>query len=330
MDPIIEGNLLKNFKIIFIGSSKVGKSSIINKYINHNFIDNYFPTKDFISYKSRFNFNPHPEEIDEYIYVETIDTMGIDIARNLNGYYDFFNQYLLNENQVSTINPKFPKEIKIKNEFISEKQDYKGLFGINRIMCYCYVFDLNEKSFNEVVSVASMIHNAESNRVFEEKNKSVKVFVCNKFDEGIEGEKYFNDSKFDEILNKLKKFYLTEEELKENFFVTSAKFNLNIENLFVSILRKINQRDFLWKNVDYESTKENITDQTIKEEARLSSDEDEEEDKKPQKIGFFEKLFCCFPQKKEKKTTKILNGGGFNEDEFDSNYDKNEYYEINK
>lgn len=47
MDPVIEGVNLYNFKIIFIGSAKTGKTSLINKYVNNIFIDKYFPTKDF-------------------------------------------------------------------------------------------------------------------------------------------------------------------------------------------------------------------------------------------------------------------------------------------
>lgn len=48
MNAVLDGKDLSNFKIIVIGSSQVGKTSIINKYINKIFIESYFPTKDFM------------------------------------------------------------------------------------------------------------------------------------------------------------------------------------------------------------------------------------------------------------------------------------------
>lgn len=40
------GSKLKNLKLLFLGSSESGKTSIINRYISNTFIENYFPTKD--------------------------------------------------------------------------------------------------------------------------------------------------------------------------------------------------------------------------------------------------------------------------------------------
>ena len=48
MEPFLEGKELNNFKIIFIGASKTGKTAIINKYINNIFIENYFPTSEIV------------------------------------------------------------------------------------------------------------------------------------------------------------------------------------------------------------------------------------------------------------------------------------------
>lgn len=40
------GSKLKILKLLFLGSSETGKTSIINRYINNSFNENYFPTKD--------------------------------------------------------------------------------------------------------------------------------------------------------------------------------------------------------------------------------------------------------------------------------------------
>jgi GTPase SAR1 family protein len=42
------GHALQKLNIIFIGDSKVGKSSLINSYINNNFQQAYNPTTEFM------------------------------------------------------------------------------------------------------------------------------------------------------------------------------------------------------------------------------------------------------------------------------------------
>jgi GTPase SAR1 family protein len=41
-----DGKKLQKFRIIFLGNAEVGKTSIINQFINNSFRDTYFPTKE--------------------------------------------------------------------------------------------------------------------------------------------------------------------------------------------------------------------------------------------------------------------------------------------
>jgi GTPase SAR1 family protein len=42
----IDGNIIPKFKLILLGSGGVGKTSLIMQYINNNFREEYYPTKD--------------------------------------------------------------------------------------------------------------------------------------------------------------------------------------------------------------------------------------------------------------------------------------------
>ncbi len=42
----LNGNQLPKFRIIFLGNAHVGKTSLIMRYMNNNFKDEYYPTKD--------------------------------------------------------------------------------------------------------------------------------------------------------------------------------------------------------------------------------------------------------------------------------------------
>jgi GTPase SAR1 family protein len=44
----IDGNRLPKFRVILLGNSKVGKTSLIERYMNHNFREEYFPTKEIV------------------------------------------------------------------------------------------------------------------------------------------------------------------------------------------------------------------------------------------------------------------------------------------
>ncbi len=48
MNPILhkDGYKLQKFRLIMLGNAEVGKTSIINQFINNSFRDSYFPTKE--------------------------------------------------------------------------------------------------------------------------------------------------------------------------------------------------------------------------------------------------------------------------------------------
>lgn len=278
-----------------------------------------------------------------------LDTMGLDIAKDLKGYSEFFYNFLPVDREVTMINSKLPPEIVIKNEYFSSKTDKvstKGLFSVSKVMCYCFVFDVNDlETFNEVFYIASLISNTEQAKIDEDELKPVKIFIGNKFDEGEMDsgnnlDNYYHSQKFIneyvneneesllEVYNKLVVLFKSDKEALENLFLTSAKFNFNIENLFISILRKINQRDKLWKNIDYDESIKNRRDS-----------EEEVFSQKEKKTSFYEKVFCCFPKQSANsnglnkevlldKHKNYLNGGELSDEDNDSDYDLNETLKI--
>ena len=48
MERKIDGKLNPKFRMILLGSKKVGKTSLINQMINNNFREDYYPTKDLV------------------------------------------------------------------------------------------------------------------------------------------------------------------------------------------------------------------------------------------------------------------------------------------
>ena len=46
MEMKLDGNLNPKYRLIVLGSKKVGKTSLINLLINNNYRDVYYPTKD--------------------------------------------------------------------------------------------------------------------------------------------------------------------------------------------------------------------------------------------------------------------------------------------
>jgi hypothetical protein len=278
-----------------------------------------------------------------------LDTMGIDIAKDLKGYSEFFYNFLPVDREITMINSKLPPEIIIKNEYFNktDKVSTKGLFSVSKVMCYCFVFDVNDlKTFNSVFYIATLISNIEQAKIDEDEYKPIKVFIGNKFDEGenensnnsdgfYHSQKFINEyvnnkgESLLEVYNKLVVLFKSDKEALENFYLTSVKFNFNIENLFVSVLRKINQKDKLWKNIDYDDSIKN----------RRDSDE-EVFSEKEKKRSIYDKIFCCFPKQNLNnkldhevlldKQKNHLNGGDISDEDNDSDYDLNETLKVGK
>ena len=47
-DNIRDGKTLYKFRLIMLGDSTVGKTSLITQYLNNNFRNEYYPTRDLV------------------------------------------------------------------------------------------------------------------------------------------------------------------------------------------------------------------------------------------------------------------------------------------
>lgn len=212
----------------------------------------------------------------------------------------------------------------------------KGLFGLEKIMAYVFIFDYNDKdSFDEVLFYAHEISQIELNKGVE--IKTLKFFIGNKFDYPIYYENdalnvfenvvevMNKDSYYTKYLNRIQGILDKTEDAEQYFFLTSAKFNFNISFVFSHIFKKINQLDSLWMKVAYD------------EEKRKVSETDELLKISEQKKGFLQRLFNCCSSRKEDLTLdeeglkkEFANGKKkkrkrkVNEDSDDDEYDKNE------
>ena len=43
-----EGEIYPKFRVILLGNSQVGKTSLIMQFMNHNFREEYFPSKELV------------------------------------------------------------------------------------------------------------------------------------------------------------------------------------------------------------------------------------------------------------------------------------------
>jgi GTPase SAR1 family protein len=43
-----DGNLIPKLRAVLLGNSKVGKTSLIMRYLNRNYREEYFPTKELV------------------------------------------------------------------------------------------------------------------------------------------------------------------------------------------------------------------------------------------------------------------------------------------
>lgn len=64
---------IPNFRIALIGSAAVGKTSIINRFINNNFYSIYEPTLEINKYTTLFNLNEYDVKNKTYIMLTLED-----------------------------------------------------------------------------------------------------------------------------------------------------------------------------------------------------------------------------------------------------------------
>ena len=334
----LSGNNLFKFKIMMLGSS-CGKTTLIKQFMLNSYREEYFPTTEFCFYKFTHNFNAKFDQLDEYVYVEIIDTMSIKRAMNLHLFNNLYSTTIKVDREITKSNNKIPLSIKKKFKFEYYDDDkyqdmlsVSGLFGLEKIMAYVFVFDYNnEESFDEVFNYAKDLIYTENSQ--NNDKKTLKFFVGNKFDYPIYSEAdnltkldnankvYSDDSKYKMYLEKIMKIYDNKEEIaKEYFLLTSAKYNFNVKIMFNNIFNKINQAEYLWMKRGYDSEK------SIKSD----NEPDGRDRNKNESGGIFSKLFsCCGSRAKDEENSNkmqpkhnlILNTDS-------SNYDKIEIIDF--
>jgi hypothetical protein len=160
------------------------------------------------------NLNPDPLDIDEFIYLEMIDTVAYD-WREENNYKNFFETISSSELPISSKNKKIDKNItnniryeytftmnsegksekKKKNKDLVEESieddkkkeilhSEKLIFSVIRTMAYIFVFDYyDSKSFKDIKDFAKKLVDFEDGEKRKNPNyePSVKAFICNKY-----------------------------------------------------------------------------------------------------------------------------------------------------
>jgi hypothetical protein len=263
-----------------------------------------------------------------------IDTMAYDRGKNVVGFSEFFKSHLANEREISKFNPNTKIPIQVLNAIKHDYgANGKGLFSNDKVMAFIFVFEYgNDKSFFDMIELFQIIISFESNKGTAEEYKIVKCFLCNKYPflsaehkpgvryEEIVQEFINSDIKTREYVNKVqsmiesnrqmefeanknnnsqkngeRKLVINKNEAKENFFFSSAKHNIGVKNCLNSVFNKINQKEKIWKRVDFDDREE------------LNPDDDL--NGKEETGGGF--LFCCRPRKKitdnnEKELSKSI------------------------
>ena len=182
---ILNNNSIHNnniIKLLTLGNSGVGKTSIITKYVDNKFYTNYlstigidFKTKNIILQNKEFK-------------IQIWDTAGQERFRTItNSYYKMSNGILL-------------------------------------------IYDITDRKSFEAIIYWIMQIDLHSNQ------NEVKILVGNKCDNNDRREVKFYEG------------YNFAEKYSIDFFEISAKENINVENLFITIISKIYNKRHIYKN----------------------------------------------------------------------------------
>lgn len=236
---------------------------------------NFIFIKDRIT-RNLINFNPNPEDLNDFCYIELIDTIGYDTGVKLQEYYEFFNVSLPVTRDIS----------KMKSVADKIKYQYKSNGEIcnpgDCIMAYMFVFDYNDKKslkdllvlakdikFQEKIRLTNQTQSIEKNHESKSPLETIKIFVANKCPFLVEDDTPIQNEdkeiiypiyKFDETAE----YYLNEvlpifdnhkEEAMENLFFVNARYNIGIEKAFGYMAKEVMQKEDLWKIPKYEENK---------------------------------------------------------------------------
>jgi hypothetical protein len=262
-----------------------------------------------------------------------MDTLAYDYAKELHGYEELFKIHFASEALLSRArNPKISQTVSIKHEYIEPGTDPKGLFSIDKTMAIIFVFDYkNYNSLENIIELYQLIKQREDTIISDEKKKSVKLFICNKYENMVEDiplnyspnevhSQFIYDEDTRRIHERLKMLFGNSEEvMRKSLFFTSAKYDLGLNYFFVNLINEIFQKE-LHKKGYFENVSEG--NEKRHERGGLGLNDSTE-------MGFL----CCKQkrtkqvQANEDKTVEqpveILN---FKDDEDEPGYDGNEIF----
>jgi hypothetical protein len=266
---------------------------------------NFKFNKDRIT-RNLINFNPNPEDLNDFCYVELIDTIGYDTGVKLQEYYEFFNVSLPVTRDMS----------KMKSIADKIRYQYRSNGDISNpgdcIMAYMFVFDYNDKKslkdilvlakeikFQEKIRLNNQTHSVQINQKSKSPLETIKIFVANKCPFLVESDAPIQN-KDKEIIYPIYKFddtaefYLNEiltifdnhkEEAMENLFFVNARYNIGIDRVFAYMAKEVMQKEDLWKIPKYEENKNGKKDSN-----NLMDDVNQ--------VSCFEMIFLCRCSKK--------------------------------
>ena len=257
--------------------------------------------------------------------------MAYDRSKNLKDYGEFFTVHIIKERDISRFNTttKIPDTItkNIKHEYGTKGAGSKGLFSHDKIMAYLLVFDYDDpNSLQDVLELYYNIASDENIKVSNEKFKTVKIFICNKYTGAIEDVEedlpnhelvklyMHNDDRTKDIINRIQSRVEPYEAVRMTYF-TSCRHNIGVKNLFNCVFNEIKHREALWQKITYEENK-------------VENSDDEDKKQEDNSTGFF----CCKRSKKKenKLEESALKNQSFQDkkkfkDDHDIEYDLNQH-----
>lgn len=291
------------------------------------------------------------DEKDDFMYIELMDTIALDRASSLQHFDIIYETLLKQDRSITRCSTKIPKNKLVKESFkyeYYEDSEYNkvsgnlGLFGLDNIMAYIFVFDVYDNdSFENVFTFAKSLQAMENSK--DAKDKSLKYFIGNKYDFPIVDEtvqinmskdhlfqecKDNQENLYDEFSKRIKSEFLggkhndNEIKIEDCLFFCSAKYGTNVFSIFNKIYDNILQKENLYKKHRYEDS--------IK---KVDSDDDNgnkiKKTVKKSDSGFFSCCSCRERNEDEEKTNektskkKIKNRETIDESDDDSEDDKN-------
>ncbi len=234
------------YRICFLGSCAVGKTSIINRIINNSFTQNYDPTLELTSYSTEFQPRKN-------IFVEDPDDTNDNYQVILEDMFGLNNTIIQTPPQEIKSANILRKRAKMIDDFKSVIYSYKEInlasqenlaFFHNSDMPFhrisfktsiprtglIFVVDItDEDTLNEAISIINQIEAIEKN---EKDYKTEKAIFLNKFD------KISENKKINDLQSKL-----SQKEIYHVYEI-SALSDWNITESMSNFLGKIQQRFF--------------------------------------------------------------------------------------